>query len=273
MRHVSSEPTIHTSMLQRLRLRDDQSQEYFLYVPSRGGKGAATFVTVHGISRNADVHAEKYVPFAEQYGVVLVAPLFPESRYPDYQCFGRTGRGERADLMLERILAEVSQLTGANTENLYLFGYSGGGQFVHRFTMAYPHRVARVVVGAAGWYTFPDAEAEFPHGLQPTADLPGLRFDPAAFVTVPTMVVVGENDIARTANLNQTPEVDDRQGLTRLERGRRWAEEMRRVAEELGVPGNYAYRVVPSAAHSFSECMEAGGMGPVVFEFLFQTGR
>lgn len=258
---------MQTAKLQRLR--GDEEQEYFVYVPSQGGAKAPLFVTVHGISRNADVHFEKYVPFAEQYGVVLVAPLFPESRYPDYQCLGTMSKGARADHMLERIVTEAAQMTGACPDKLYLFGYSGGGQFVHRYTMAYPHRVARAVVGASGWYTFPDAEMEFPHGLRPNPQLPGVVFDPTAFVKVPTMVVVGENDVARTSSLNQTPEVDRRQGLTRAERGMRWSEEMGRLAERHGVVGNYGYRLLPTAEHSFSQCIDLGGMGPVVFEFLF----
>jgi poly(3-hydroxybutyrate) depolymerase len=58
--------------------------------------------------------------------------------------------------MHERIVAEVLSLTNASPGPLHLSGYSGGGQFVHRFMLVHPGRVARVAVGAAGWYTFPD---------------------------------------------------------------------------------------------------------------------
>lgn len=255
--------------VQRLRLQDDPAQEYFLYVPSRGGQGAPLFVTVHGISRNADVHTSLYAAFAEQYGVVMAGPLFPEERYGDYQLLGWEGKGERADHMFERLVAEVAQATGARADKLYLFGYSGGGQFVHRYTMAYPHRVAGLVVGAAGWYTFPDDSVPFPRGLQPTPSLPDLRWNLGEVVQIPTMVVVGENDTGREASLHKSEDVDQQQGLTRVERGRRWAEAMAQMAERHGVTGNYGFRLVPTAAHSFSDCMQLGGMGPVVFEFLF----
>jgi pimeloyl-ACP methyl ester carboxylesterase len=107
-------------------------------------------------------HALKFASFAERYGVVLVAPLFPKDRFGDYQRLGRNGRGERADQALNRILTEVGFLTGANIDKLYMFGYSGGGQFVHRYAMAYPQRTARIVVAAAGWYTFPDSAVNYP---------------------------------------------------------------------------------------------------------------
>lgn len=163
----------------------------------------------------------------------------------------------------------MAEKTGADATKLYLFGYSGGGQFVHRYTKAYPDRVARLVVGAAGWYTFPDASTEYPLGLQPTSSLPELSWEEARFVQVPTMVVVGENDIGREASLNKAEVVDREQGTTRVERGQRWAEAMRQTAERHGISGNFRFQQLPRAAHSFSDCMDLGGMGPVVFEFLF----
>lgn len=260
---------IQPGTVHRMRLEEDHGQEYFVYVPSTTRRESPLFVTVHGISRNADVHAAKYAPFSERYGVTLAAPLFPSDRYPDYQCLGREGQGDRADRMFDQIIAEVARKTGADATRLYLFGYSGGGQFVHRYAMAYPDRVARLVVGAAGWYTFPDASTQYPLGLRPTPSLPDLSWEEARFVQVPTMVVVGENDTGREASLNKVEAVDRQQGTTRVERGRRWAEGMRQAAERHGVSGNFRFQRLPSAAHSFSDCMDPGGMGPVVFEFLF----
>lgn len=107
-------------------LRDDPCQRYYLYLP-RITAGARVFVTVHGISRNAEEHARLFAPFAERYGVVLVAPLFPANRFTKYQQLGKAGDGKRADQALHQILSEVGTLTGAAIDRLYLFGFSGGG--------------------------------------------------------------------------------------------------------------------------------------------------
>ena len=66
-------------------LQGDPTQRYFTYVPQKGGQGARLIVSVHGISRNAEENAVGFARRAERYGVVLVAPLFPAERFPDYQ--------------------------------------------------------------------------------------------------------------------------------------------------------------------------------------------
>src|SRR5262245_27992916 len=143
-----------TQRVVRRMLRANPRQEYFLYVPSSGGARAPLFVTVHGISRNAQEHATLFSRHAEAYGVVLVAPYFAEGQHGDYQRLGRAGRGGRADATLDSIIVEVASLTGASTQKIYLFGFSGGAQFAHRYTMAHPRQVARAAVAAAGWYTY-----------------------------------------------------------------------------------------------------------------------
>lgn len=251
-------------------LRRDARISYYLYVPSRGSAGARTFISVHGITRNAEEHARQFAPYAEAFGVVLVAPLFPAELFPRYQRLGREGNGERADRVLDEIVAEVGELTGACTEKLYLFGFSGGGQFVHRYTMAYPHRVMRYVVGAAGWYTFPDPDTRFPRGIRPRADLPDVRFDMRAFLNVPGTVIVGERDVRIKPALNQSRRINRQQGETRVERGHRWIDTMQRTARAMGLHTPYVCHTLPKCGHSFTRAMARCGMGALVFKSLFE---
>ena len=250
-------------------LGGDSDQKYFLYIPSRAGDAARTFVAVHGITRNAEEQAHLFAPFAEHYGVVLIAPLFPEDRFRDYQRLGRAGRGERADYALDHIVAEVGSLIGVRTKKIYLFGYSGGGQFVHRYAMAYPERVARVALAAAGWYTFPDPTVDFPLGIKQTSGLPDIRFNLPRFLFIPTCLLVGEKDVLRDPELRKSRRIDRQQGITRLERGKRWIKVMAAAARAYNLDTPYHFQVLPNANHSFAECMERGNMGKWVFEFLF----
>jgi poly(3-hydroxybutyrate) depolymerase len=66
-------------------LEQNHEQHYFLYIPRKGGAGAPVFISVHGISGNAQEHAERFAPFAERYGVVLIAPSFAWKHFPAYQ--------------------------------------------------------------------------------------------------------------------------------------------------------------------------------------------
>lgn len=248
-------------------LRDDPCQRYYLYLP-RITAGTRVFVTVHGISRNAEEHARLFAPFAERYGVVLVAPLFPANRFTKYQQLGKAGDGKRADQALHQILSEVGTLTGAAIDRLYLFGFSGGGQFAHRYAMAYPERVARFVVGAAGWYTFPDSTLKYPRGIRRRRDLPDLRLEPERFLKVPGSVVVGERDIKAGSALNKAPRVAEQQGHNRVGRAQRWAEAMTAAAHERGLGTRYAMRILPRCGHSFRRGMRRG-LGEYVFEYLF----
>lgn len=257
-------------MIEYKTLADDPSLGYYLYVPAGGGSGSRLFVSVHGLSRNAEEHAALFAPFAERHGVVMVVPLFESGRFPDYNCLGREGQGARSDYALERIIDEAGSLTGTNTETIYLFGYSAGGQFAHRFVMAYPERVGRCVIGAAGWYTFPDPALAYPQGIGTFPDLPGVHPVPERFLQVPTHVVVGALDTQRTASLNQEPDIDARQGLHRVERGERWAQAMREAATAHGIVNEYRFLTLPDSTHSFAKCMKLGRMGERVFEFLFE---
>ena len=252
----------------RRALQSDPGQEYFVYVPSTGGRGAAMFVAVHGLSRNAEVQANWFASYCETYAVVLVAPLFDTEAYPDYQRLGRVGLGGRADVVLDSIVAEVAALTGAAAKKIYLFGFSGGAQFAHRYLMAHPQQVARAVVASAGWYTFPDARTGFPYGIGPSPDLPGVRFDAAEFLRVPITVVVGEQDTTGKS-LRRNAHVDRQQGITRIERARNWVAAMRTAAAAQGLESRIAFEPVADMDHSFQRFMQEGKLGDRVFAALF----
>ena len=247
----------------------EPKQEYFLYVPRNVCIGAPVFIAVHGVARMAKEHAQEFAPFAERYGVVLIAPLFPKEYFCDYQRLGRKGKGERSDLSFQGIIKEVGLLTGANTDRLYMFGYSGGGQFVHRYAMAYPQNVARIVVAAAGWYTFPDSNVNYPRGIKRAKGLRHITFSSSRFLSIPACVLVGERDKHRDVELNKSERIDNQQGLNRLERGKAWIQAMADAARASDLDTEYDFKVLPDCNHSFLKCMHRGRMGEHVLNFLF----
>lgn len=243
--------------------------EYFVYLPTQGQRHDRFFVSVHGISRNAEEHLLGFIAQAERYGAAMLAPLFPEEHFPRYQRLGGSGKEGRADLAFERILQDASQWLGLNTGSLRIFGFSGGGQFVHRYALFYPKRVQRMVLGAPGWYTLPDPSRDYPQGLRSSSAWPRLRFAPARFLTIPTLVMVGEEDDIRDDDLNKTRRIDAVQGLNRVERGERWVGAMRAMARAFNLPSDFRLEMVPNANHAYESYLAHPPFAEQVFSFLF----
>jgi pimeloyl-ACP methyl ester carboxylesterase len=83
---------------------------------------------------------------AEREGFVLVCPSFQ----PGYQ---RLEAGADADLTA--ILDEVAQTQPAIRRPVFLVGFSGGAQFVHRWAFRHPAEVCGVAALSAGDYDLP----------------------------------------------------------------------------------------------------------------------
>jgi poly(3-hydroxybutyrate) depolymerase len=255
-------------VLQRV-LQVDPMQEYLLYIPTSGGAQAPIFVAVHGLACNPHELARVFAAHCEATGVVMLAPIFSTEQHSDYQRLGRVGRGVRADIALDRCVAEAVSLTNADAEQLHLFGYSGGAQFVHRYLLAHPHRVAAAVAASAGWYTFPDMKVRFPYGTRPQRRLPGVNFNPEEFLRVPVTVLVGQDDVQRE-HLRSTERVVRQQGVNRVERARNWVAAMRAAATAYGYEPRVCCVEIPGVDHSFATFCERGALAERVFEALFR---
>lgn len=247
---------------------------YHIHVPERAVRegAASVVVAVHGIARDAREQLTRFAAFAEERGHVLVAPRFDTARDGDYQRLGRRGRGRRADLALDHALARIAEETGIRFRRRHLFGFSGGGQFVHRYLMSRPDGVDAAVVAAAGWYTFPDARSPYPYGLRTDGALAGVRMDPAAFLRVPVLVVVGRLDVERDESIRTSEAIDQRQGRTRIERAQRWVAAMRAAARARGIGSRHELLLLERAGHSFADCVDAG-LARATFDFFDAVER
>lgn len=246
----------------------DDRHKYFLYAPRDLRPDSPLVISIHGISRNAREHVEAFTKLADRYGAVLLAPVFTDYRYGDYQRLGRRGRGSRADLALQRLASHVIFEWGLASSKFYLYGHSGGAQFAHRYAMAYPQDVAALGLSAAGWYTLPDPDLPYPYGIKATPDSYGLTLDPAEFLRVPACVFVGEDDISRDGAFNRSDKLDSMQGRNRIERAANWVELMNRAAAALGYGTRYALHILADADHEFQEMVDAG-LSRELFACLF----
>ncbi len=244
----------------------------FIYVPQSLTERAAIFISVHGISRNAVEHAQLFAPIMDRLGMVLLAPVFSEHHYPRYQRLGGGKRGlPRADQALTAMVGRLQDVLGMSDIPCHLFGFSGGGQFAHRFAMAYPRRIASYVVAAAGWYTMPDTARGFPRGVGYNRHLPDIRINLKEFMTIPSCVIVGERDTRPGSALNQSRGIVEEQGTHRLQRGENWVQSMQRVARSVGLDDCIRFVIAPRSGHSFRTAMCRGGMGEIVYQHICRS--
>ena len=241
---------------------------YFVYRPNPPTQHHRVLVAVHGISRKPAELVEAFIPHAEKYGVVLVAPLFDEDDFRGFQRLGLRN-GQNADVALRRVLDEVAALTDTPTERFYLFGHSGGAQFTHRYAMVHPEEVIRYAVSAAGWYTAPDLALEYPYGMKAPPGLPDVYFDIERFLRIPACVLVGEYDTERDDALNKSEFLDTSQGATRKERAEQWVSAMTTAARWRGLDARFTLHVLPGSSHDFKDVVRNGQLADLVFRSFF----
>ena len=80
---------------------------------------------------------------------------------------------------------------------------------------------------------------------------------------------MGEYDTDRDATFRMSKLLDHRQGVNRQERARHWVRHMSAAAQAYNLDTRYDFQVVQGVGHAFKECMNEGGMGNIVFDFLF----
>ena len=253
------------------RTIDGMSQtDYVVYIPKEIRDETRIMYTIHGISRNTEQHIKGFIPQAERYGTVIVAPLFTKKDFPRYQQLGTSVNQERADMAFDHVLQDAHEWLGIPPAPMRMFGFSGGGQFVHRYAMFYPKRVARMVLAASGWYTFPDPERKYPYGIKSTRDWPNLKFAMEKFLQIPTRVLIGEEDDLRDKDLNKAREIDSFQGLNRVERAERWTAAARALGRSYDISTDFRLEHIPNASHAYESYIAHPPFAEQIFDFLFE---
>jgi pimeloyl-ACP methyl ester carboxylesterase len=201
--------------------------------------------------------ALRWSSLAEEYGWVVLAPHFNEHRFNnDYQRLNLSilGTGVRADLRLNELVQEVGYLIpGINREKIYLFGFSGGGQFVHRYVAFHPERVLRAVSAGSGWYMWPSETLIYPVGT--LVLLEGVEPSIRDLLTANLLVLVGTEDTT-DSSFRETyyihNDLNTIQGETRIERAANWVDELEQIAERENIDLNVELMFAQDTGHCIS---------------------
>jgi hypothetical protein len=244
----------------------DQRLSYALYVPKDHTAQAPALPLVviqHGTGRSAELYRDRWKEFAVQHRCIIMAPLFPAGigepgelhnfKFLEY-------RGMRFDEELLFMVDEVGTRFNAQRERFVLHGFSGGGQFVHRFYYAHPGRLAGLSVGAPGRITQLDDSLPWWLGTADFEERFGVAIDLDALRRVPVQMVVGEQDV-ETWEINNVGGPNWMDGVE--ETGRTRIERIMTLRDNFTGQGiKVRFDLVPGVAH------QGVKMAPVVQEFV-----
>jgi len=235
------------------------------YIAPADPATAQILIVMHGVGRDSDEYRQDWEPIVRGRNVLVLAPEFSDENYPNSESYnlgsvvdedGRLRpRREWSFNVVEALFDAVVADLGSNARDYSLFGHSAGAQFVHRFVEMMPGNRARVAVAAnAGWYTMPDDRVEFPYGLKGG---PMRTVDLGPAFAQHLVLMLGTSDTDPEDGALRRDDDADKQGVTRLERGRAFFRTAHHVADSRAMP--FAWRVVevPNLAHSHTEAARA----------------
>lgn len=234
-----------------LGLQADDRFAYALFRPrSATNQPAGLVVTVHDTERKFMEHLDGFKAFAEQHQYVVLAPLFPANLLGDGNEDGYKflrEQGIRYDLVLNAMVDEVAQATGCPSRFM-LQGYSGGGQYAHRYMLLHSERVVAASVAAPGEVTLPDDQACWWTGTRDVDELFDRPADVQALQQVAVQLVVGEKDTDTSQLTVQPPSrfwqsEEERLTSNRIERLRT----LHKALNECRVPATF--ELMPGREH------------------------
>lgn len=174
---------------------------YCLYVPpsyyADEGHAFTLLAVVHGSRRTAEGYRDALAEFADEHRCIVLAPLFPigVASPTDQHSYKYIRHGTlRYDDVLHSMIDEVRARFPRLRERMLLHGFSGGGQFAHRYLYICPERLEAVSVGAPGTVSLIDATRDWWPGTRNFENYIGRPLDVAVLREVRVHLVVGSED-------------------------------------------------------------------------------
>ncbi|MFC3052903.1 alpha/beta hydrolase [Kordiimonas pumila] len=191
----------HSGVTTIYSARADRRFCYTLYVPRRLAQmdrsKTTILVSVHGTLRMQSQYRDMFAEFAEYNNCIVLAPLFPANVLGDGNMSGYKFMREqdiRYDLIVLDMAREVAEKYSVSDEKLFMFGFSGGGHFTHRFTLLHPDRIKAASVGAPGVVTLADPDKPWWVGTKGAEEIVGQAVDLSKLKGKPIHFVIGAAD-------------------------------------------------------------------------------
>ncbi|QDY70356.1 alpha/beta hydrolase [Qingshengfaniella alkalisoli] len=182
--------------------RCDPRFHYCTYVPEsydpEGSRSYPLAVLIHHSKRDAQALRDRFIAFAEVHQCALLAPLFPcgINGVDDFNNYKLLRHGGVAyDQVLLEMIEEISEVFHLQTNRVLMYGFSGGGQFAHRFLLRHPDRLRGISIAAPGTVTLPGDPRGWWVGTGDMEDVTGAPLNPGKIREVPIQLLVGADDL------------------------------------------------------------------------------
>ncbi len=264
-----------------LHFKNGIEGDHFVYYPDV--KAQSILVIAHGMykkTENPNAVAKRFIgrwlSYAEQYGLLVIAPVFDDQKFGAIkQGYGGYrnlfGRYQDADVFVNSLIDLYSKDTASKSRQFYLYGHSAGGQFANRYVVTHPNRIIKVVISAAGRYSFPTKSINWPYGA---GDLTkavewhspkrinkvnvSKKLLKYAQAVSKVTVVIGSKDIS------PQPKRPGHVGKNRIDFANSWVKAMNLNASQYGVKDQINIQVIPNISH------DSKRLTPYCAEALFQ---
>ncbi|MBL4639164.1 MAG: hypothetical protein JKY57_01405 [Kordiimonadaceae bacterium] len=179
----------------------DQRFSYCMYVPSAyygtDQQDYTLLTIIHGSLRTAEGYRDAFIDFADKHNCIVLVPLFP---------IGILGVDDKhsykyirhAELNYDQVLHDMEDEVRARFKRLrpkmLMHGFSGGGQFAHRYLYLNPNKLIAVSVGAPGTVSQLDPSLKWWPGTANFKELFGHEPNLKAMRGVNIQLIIGEND-------------------------------------------------------------------------------
>ena len=241
----------------------------YYYIPMEGDiQNMKVQFVMHGVNRNADSYCEAWQAKAEQYGLIILAPMFDKNKFPSamYQQGNVCSNGilnyeeEMTYSIIDAIFKAFVQKYNIADQTYNIYGHSAGAQFVHRLVLFYntPY-LDKAVAANAGSYTFISNKQDFPFGYR---NLGGLSAVSKKVFRKKLIVFLAEGDTIQDSHLNVSTEAN-KQGYNRFDRGNNFFKSAENYATRKKISFEWQLLTLPNAAHSNRQ------MAPAAADILY----
>ena len=231
----------------------------FYKLPKEINNKTEILFIIHGNSRNADGYIEVWASLANNKNVILIAPEFIKSTFPNYNTLQMSSSSGKIKSDTNLYLNGSIDLLfnfyrnkfNVKTDQYMIYGHSGGAQFVHRYLlMSDMPKIKKAVAANAGWYTFLGGW-KFPYGIkEPPSKLSSDNL--RRFLKMKLSVLIGSKDTEITSSVNQS-EGANKQGINRFQRANNFFISSSDVAKKHDLEFNWNYKIIKGVGHSNSK--------------------